>query len=285
MDLEEAVTYYNSLNGKGIRKYIAAALAQMYNVPEIEIAAINKWTSDLHNASLVIDDIQDAAPFRRGQPSAHIKYGIPIAMSSAYVTIFRSVYEIQTFTRVSPLIIDLLYRAHEGQGFDIHCSTYKVIPSFQEYETLVQLKTGNLLLILLELIRAASKNGEATCNYETIKGALNCFALFFQIRDDYVNLTSPEYWAEKGFCLDLEEGKMSYLCLLARARNISMDMSPDGMESKNRILRDMYAANVFDEALKKLDDLKSSVLKRLPLDDIFDKIPYYPFSLSSIDHI
>ena len=34
--------------------------------------------------------------------------------------------------------------------------------------------------------------------------------VFFQIRDDYINLTSPRYWEAKGFCEDLNEKKFSY---------------------------------------------------------------------------
>tara|TARA_Y100001970_G_C14189591_1_gene834547 strand:- start:1518 stop:1922 length:405 start_codon:yes stop_codon:yes gene_type:complete len=34
---------------------------------------------------------------------------------------------------------------------------------------------------------------------------------FFQIRDDYVNITSPTYWRSKGFCEDFDEKKVSYL--------------------------------------------------------------------------
>ena len=38
---------------------------------------------------------------------------------------------------------------------------------------------------------------------------------FFQIRDDYINLTSFNYWQEKGLCTDIEEGKFTYPIILA----------------------------------------------------------------------
>ncbi|KAK6537975.1 hypothetical protein TWF694_010868 [Orbilia ellipsospora] len=38
---------------------------------------------------------------------------------------------------------------------------------------------------------------------------------YFQIRDDYKNLTDNTYTNQKGFCEDLDEGKFSYLVVHA----------------------------------------------------------------------
>merc|ERR1719390_442389 len=35
-------------------------------------------------------------------------------------------------------------------------------------------------------------------------------ALYFQIRDDLINLADPEYFKSKSFCEDLTEGKFSF---------------------------------------------------------------------------
>jgi geranylgeranyl pyrophosphate synthase len=42
---------------------------------------------------------------------------------------------------------------------------------------------------------------------------------FFQIRDDYVNLTSPKYWRLKGFCEDFDEKKVSYIFTLLNVKD------------------------------------------------------------------
>ena len=39
---------------------------------------------------------------------------------------------------------------------------------------------------------------------------VNNLALYFQIRDDLVNLADPEYFKSKSFCEDLTEGKFSF---------------------------------------------------------------------------
>ena len=39
---------------------------------------------------------------------------------------------------------------------------------------------------------------------------VNTIGLLFQIRDDYLNLSSTEYTSNKGLCEDLTEGKFSF---------------------------------------------------------------------------
>ncbi len=39
---------------------------------------------------------------------------------------------------------------------------------------------------------------------------MNLIGIIFQIRDDYQNLSSPEYSHNKGLCEDLTEGKFSF---------------------------------------------------------------------------
>ncbi|PNP47761.1 hypothetical protein THARTR1_10446 [Trichoderma harzianum] len=55
---------------------------------------------------------------------------------------------------------------------------------------------------------------------------------YFQIRDDYMNLTSGEYTDQKGFCDDLDEGKFS-LALIHGLENTT--------EKENSILRHILA--------------------------------------------
>jgi len=44
---------------------------------------------------------------------------------------------------------------------------------------------------------------------------LNLLALYFQIRDDYINLVDGKYMENKSYCEDLTEGKFSYPLIIA----------------------------------------------------------------------
>ena len=70
----------------------------MLNITLEEIENINKIKSLVHNASLVIDDIQDNSYIRRNQECAHIKYGIPLTINAGYLAIFKTLHNINLST-------------------------------------------------------------------------------------------------------------------------------------------------------------------------------------------
>jgi geranylgeranyl diphosphate synthase type 3 len=71
---------------------------------------------------------------------------------------------------------------------------------------MVRDKTGGLFRLAVGLMQAF-----ATSNVETDFTALvDNLALYFQIRDDYINLADEEYMKSKSFCEDLTEGKFSF---------------------------------------------------------------------------
>jgi geranylgeranyl diphosphate synthase type 3 len=71
---------------------------------------------------------------------------------------------------------------------------------------MVKDKTGGLFRLAVGLMQAF-----ATTNKDTdFSSLVNNLALYFQIRDDYINLVDEEYMKIKTFCEDLTEGKFSF---------------------------------------------------------------------------
>ncbi len=67
-------------------------------------------------------------------------------------------------------------------------------------------KTGGLFRLAVGLIQAF-----ATENQETdFTPLVNNLGMYFQIRDDLINLSDEEYFKSKSFCEDLTEGKFSF---------------------------------------------------------------------------
>ena len=54
---------------------------------------------------------------------------------------------------------------------------------------------------------------------EQIKRLVLFIGRFFQIRDDYINLTCPKYWRLKGFCEDFDERKVSYVFTILKKQD------------------------------------------------------------------
>ena len=52
-------------------------------VPESELGIIKDVIGRLHDASLLVDDIEDGSKLRRGRPAAHTVFGVPSTLNCA----------------------------------------------------------------------------------------------------------------------------------------------------------------------------------------------------------
>ena len=292
--LLEPVNYYKRQKGKNIRKVLGDLFGKLLGVSETNIELVNDITNDSHNASLVIDDIEDNGTLRRNEPCAHLKYGIPLSVNSGYFSFFKSLNKIaKNFSQTTlNKIIEYIIIVHEGQGMDIYYTQNKVIPSLEEYEKMMVYKTGYAFIMNLELLVDKSTNIIFKKNYEKVKDILILFSLFFQIRDDYINLTDLEYWKEKGFCQDFDEEKISYLITYFHNENIKNNkpnpniiemMKDKSKEGKIKIIKIFYESGLFDAIYNKLLQLKETILSEMNLEFIFKQLSIKPFDINDID--
>lgn len=160
----------------------------------------------LHNASLLIDDIEDSSKLRRGFPVAHSIYGVASVINSANYVYFLGLEKVLTLQHPEAVNVFTrqLLELHRGQGLDIHWRDTYTCPSEQEYRSMVLKKTGGLFGLAVGLMQLFSSVKR------DLKPLLDVLGLFFQIRDDYANLKSKEYSENKSFCEDLTEGKFSF---------------------------------------------------------------------------
>ena len=288
--LLEPVSYYKKQKGKDIRKLLSNLFGKLLGVNDENIELINKITNDVHNASLVIDDIEDNSLLRRNQPCAHIKYGMPLSINAGYYSLFKSLYEIQNNfdEKTSRKITEYICFVHEGQGMDIYYTQNKIIPDIKEYEKMMIYKTGYAFIMNLDLLMDKSTNLIIKKKYSNIKQILILFSLFFQIRDDYINLTDPEYWKSKGFCQDFDEEKISYLVTYFKTMNDTnvMEMMQDkSKEGKIKILVLFNEMGLFDIIYHKLLELKQQILNEMNLSVIFEQLPIKVFDIRDVYNI
>lgn len=285
--LLEPVTYYKNMKGKNIRKILCDIFGKLLGLSNENIELINRITNDFHNASLVIDDIEDNSLLRRNETCAHIKYGIPLSLNAGYHAIFKSLREITNHFSQNTInkIIEYLFYIHEGQGMDIYYMQNKIIPSLEEYEKMMIYKTGFAFIMNLELLMDKSTNVIMKKNIDKLKKILVTFSLFFQIRDDYINLTDIDYWCSKGFCQDFDEGKISYLVTYFKTmsdENVVDMMNDKTKEGKIRILVLFHQHGLFDIVYNKLLELKEQILSEMNLSIIFEQLPFHKFDFNDV---
>lgn len=192
--------------GKAIRSQLIAAFNEWLEVPPESLEVITKVVGMLHTASLLVDDVEDSSLLRRGLPVAHSIFGTAQTINSANYVYFCALQELQKLKNPKAITIytEELLNLHRGQGMDLFWRDTLTCPSEDDYLEMVGNKTGGLFRLAVKLMQAESKN------LKDCVPLVNLIGIIFQIRDDYQNLSSPEYSHNKGLCEDLTEGKFSF---------------------------------------------------------------------------
>lgn len=198
--------YVTSQPGKDFRTQLIASFNSWLDVPHDSIEVITKVVGMLHNASLLVDDVEDNSVLRRGLPVAHSIFGTAQTINSANYIYFAALQELQKLKNPKTVTIYMeeLINLHRGQGMDLFWRDTLTCPTEEDYLEMVGNKTGGLFRLGIKLMQAESRS-----LIDCVE-LVNLMGLIFQIRDDYMNLSSVEYSKNKGLCEDLTEGKFSF---------------------------------------------------------------------------
>jgi geranylgeranyl diphosphate synthase type I len=215
----------------------------------------------LHTGSLVIDDIQDGATTRRGQPALHRDIGTPLAINVGCFLYFLPlviVQEAQWLTdnqrmRVYEIILGALRQGHVGQGLDLMLAHGQTdlearltdIPAMRR-ELLEQyrLKSGGQLEAIARI--AGVLSGAPTRWTEAAAEYSATFGTAFQIVDDIIDLWESREKLGKEPGEDVGNGKLDYLLLEAYAAGDACDRRElvlaltegrDGVERARRVVQ------------------------------------------------
>ncbi|KAK8084202.1 hypothetical protein PG997_005473 [Apiospora hydei] len=205
--------YISSLPSKGIRSSFIEALNQWFMIKSESLDVIKDIIKMLHDVSLILDDIQDDSPLRRGRPATHAVFGLAQSLNSSTYLFVQALADVHGhFDAVTNgAFIEVLQRMHVGQGYDLYWSFHSQCPSEQEYLEMVDGKTGAMFALVVTLMESKSATMPRGDSFQRLT---LLFGRFFQVRDDFMNLNSELYAQGKGFCEDLDEEKLSYLLIV-----------------------------------------------------------------------
>jgi geranylgeranyl pyrophosphate synthase len=145
----------------------------------------------LHAGSLIVDDVEDGSPQRRGRSALHTEIGIPLAINAGNWLYFWPLallprmglgaeVELSLFRKIT----EAVFRCHYGQALDLGTDIRRVaqreIPGIVEATTL--LKTGSLFE--LSAVVGATLAGGTTDTVERIGAAGRGIGVGLQMLDD-----------------------------------------------------------------------------------------------------
>ena len=187
------------------------------------------------------DDIMDAAPIRRGQPTVHEKWDSNVAILSGDVMLVCA-YEMMTAVddRIFKHVIRRFNRTAaevcEGQQWDMNFASRNDVTE-DEYINMIRLKTSVLLGFSLELGGLIAEAGEE--NTKLLYEIGTNIGIGFQLKDDILDVYGDPEKFGKQVGGDIIENKKTWLLLKALE-----------IDTQNETLQKWIDAKDFDKAEK-----------------------------------
>lgn len=173
-----------------------------------------------HNFTLMHDDIMDAAPLRRGQPTVHAKWNTNTAILSGDAMLVKTYQFMGRNAEVSELFSSYALEVCEGQQHDLDYEGRAKV-SLSEYLEMIRQKTAVLLSCALQIGAMVAK--APTVERERLGRFGENLGLAFQLRDDLLDAFGDPDKVGKQRGGDLRAGKMTWLLIRGLERSAALE--------------------------------------------------------------
>lgn len=298
-NLYDASKHLIDAGGKRLRPFLVLKSCELVGGRREEALPVASAIEFIHNFTLIHDDIMDRDEKRRGVPTVHVLWGIPIALvagdmlfAKAYGVIINSASAQKTSQKRILKVLDVVTKATisvcEGQALDMIFEGRKDV-SEREYLDMIGRKTA-------ALIEASTKSGSIIGGGKSLQverlGNLGRYAgLAFQIVDDVLGLTADEKVLGKPVGNDLREGKRTIILIHALAKAdgnqrkqiLSVIGNREASQDKvKEVMKLIQSLGSVDYAVKKADDYVEKAKNQL---SSFPSSPAKEILLSLCDYI
>jgi geranylgeranyl pyrophosphate synthase len=162
-----------------------------------------KLVEIIHAGSLIVDDIQDDSKSRRGAPSLHVEYGLPVALNAGnwlYFWAFALVENLElapeSQLQIYKVLSRTMFACHYGQGLDLTARITQLGQSevHQVVETATRLKTGALMSFAAALGAIAA--GASIREVDALAQFGSRLGVGLQMLDDVGGLLNERRWTK-----------------------------------------------------------------------------------------
>ncbi|MEM9489398.1 MAG: polyprenyl synthetase family protein, partial [Myxococcota bacterium] len=220
--LYELVADYPRRGGRGLRPSLCMATARAFGASIDEAVHSAVAIELLHNALLIHDDIEDFSEKRRGSPTLHMLYDVPIAINAGDALTLLSLRPLMDNRhvlgpRLAMRVLEETERmgqeSAEGQAMELgwrHDNAMAL--DDDDYLVMVLKKTCWLTTIHPSRVGALIGTRDGVDLDPFIRFGFFLGAAF-QIQDDLLNLTGDEVVYGKEIAGDLYEGKRTLMLI------------------------------------------------------------------------
>jgi len=217
--------------GKGMRTYLWLQIVDLYGGDPERLRPMLAVIEGLQTGNLMIDDIQDRSPMRRGRPAAHTVFGDALTINAgtdAYFLVDQVLPPIlqgdeRLLLSVYRVVMGIMRVGHAGQALDItgHATAMdEAVRTGDAGPLLGRIRTAHLLKTALPIRGLAEIAALLSGASEKQVGAVRSYGekvgLAFQIGDDALDLRGVTVRAASGTLAstklraeDLREGKVT----------------------------------------------------------------------------
>lgn len=210
-NVSEIIQYHIKNSGGQTRAKVSLAASQSLGISPSDALCAASAVELLHNASLVHDDIQDKAEYRRGKESLWKKFGTNSAICAGDLMISAAFNAITTLENKEALgkVIETMHRRIRetitGQFSDLSFNVNDDI-TVEQYESVAAGKSSPLIGLAIELPLIIAGYEELS---NTIDRTVVPFAVAYQMLDDLTDIEQDEY-SESLNIVNLHRRKLSY---------------------------------------------------------------------------
>jgi geranylgeranyl diphosphate synthase type I len=221
--LYQAARHIIDAGGKRLRPFLVLKTCKLVGGNEQDAIATASSMEMLHTFTLLHDDIMDQDEKRRGVPSVHTKFNVPIAIVAGdllFAKVFEAITKNTDHKSVKPKrILQILQELSEATIILCEGQTRDML--FEDKETVTETEyfemiDGKTAALFETSARCGGIIGGATKTQVKRLGEFGHYAgIAFQVIDDILALTADEKVLKKPVGNDIREGKRTLMVVYA----------------------------------------------------------------------